>query len=176
MTDFKHLLIFGAPGSGKTYLASRLSSLYSIQPTPLDDLFWSADSETFSNRRSEQERSHLLLEAVSQESWILEGVYHSWIGPAVSSADLIIVLSPNIWIRQLRISKRYLLRKISKRPAKKESIVQFLTLLQYNQKFDRVSVPSALRSFAPYSAKIQRFVDADQALSWISNYRSEFRK
>lgn len=163
------MFVFGGPGSGKTYLTSRLSNVLSIQSTSLDELYWDSESKSFSVRREESERARLLQQLVTQETWILEGVYYSWVESATNTADLIIVLSPPTWVRQMRLIKRFLARRFSKTETRKDTFSQFLSLLRYNQGFDSKNFPAALRSFAPYSNKIRKFNNADQALDWALN-------
>jgi len=50
-------------------------------------------------------------------SWVVEGVQiKKWTLKTIEDADIIFILKPNVYIRDLRIIKRFLLLKIGIRP------------------------------------------------------------
>ena len=80
--------IIGGPGSGKTFLAQRLSKQYGIPHYDLDDLQWEADG--YGKKRDPRERDALLERILRQEDWITEGVYYAWCGRCFVNVDKVI--------------------------------------------------------------------------------------
>ena len=77
-----------------------------IGRTDLDDLFWDNTAPTYNTRRDPAERDHLLSEIIGQDRWIVEGVYHQWLGESFEKADVIVILDTPVWIRHWRIARR----------------------------------------------------------------------
>ncbi|WP_208914081.1 hypothetical protein [Paenibacillus uliginis] len=73
----------------------------------LDDIFWDDEADVYGVKASEVQRDKKLREIVSHDSWIIEGVYRSWVEPSLSTADKIIVLMPPLPVQEERIWKRY---------------------------------------------------------------------
>jgi adenylate kinase family enzyme len=71
--------IVGGPGSGKTYLAECLSTQLGISSYELDDIFWDNTDDCYGVKAEIQQRQNNLLQIVSQEKWIVEGVYYDWL-------------------------------------------------------------------------------------------------
>lgn len=84
--------IIGGPGSGKTFLAEKLSSQFGIPHYDLDDLQWDNDSGGYGSGRNLAERDRLLGKILKNDSWIIEGVYYSWCGQCFEDADRIYIL------------------------------------------------------------------------------------
>ena len=70
--------IIGGPGSGKTFLADRLSRQYGIPHYDLDDLQWDNAANDYGTKRDPQERAALLDQILQRDDWIIEGVYYAW--------------------------------------------------------------------------------------------------
>ena len=68
------IFILGNGGSGKTWLSQRLAERHGIPAIHLDDLHWLPN---FAGERPRGERDHLVSEAASNESWVMEGIYGS---------------------------------------------------------------------------------------------------
>ncbi|MCM1187538.1 MAG: hypothetical protein NC251_07815 [Lachnoclostridium sp.] len=66
--------IIGGSGSGKTYLADKLSKEYHIEHYDLDDLQWDNKAEEYGVKRNPDERRAMLQEILNKEDWIIEGV------------------------------------------------------------------------------------------------------
>jgi len=78
--------ILGPSGSGKSYLGRKLSTITGIPVTDLDDLFWNNTLSDYEHRRSPQERDLLLQSILSNDHWIIEGVYYKWLSRRVGHA------------------------------------------------------------------------------------------
>ena len=70
--------IIGGPGSGKTFLADKLSRQYGIPHYDLDDLQWDNAANDYGTKRDPQERAALLDQILQNDDWIIEGVYYAW--------------------------------------------------------------------------------------------------
>jgi len=118
----KKIFILGNIGSGKSTLAKRLCSILKIKHYDLDNLFW---TNKFNKKRSEKVRDEKFKELCNKKEWIIEGVYSTWIEYGIKKADLVVLL---------KISKKDLLWRITKRSIKKEEEKK-LEIERYTQNF-----------------------------------------
>ncbi|WP_206064478.1 hypothetical protein [Neptunomonas sp. XY-337] len=98
--------IIGGPGSGKTYISQNLQSITDLTAYDLDQVFWDQSQNTYT-RASEESRAEKLSSILSNEKWIIEGVYYKWLDESFQNADLIVILNPPLIKRQWRIFKRF---------------------------------------------------------------------
>lgn len=143
--------IIGPSGSGKSYLARKLSRQYSVPAWSLDDLFW--DNNGYSGKRAPEERDAMLEKILCKEQWIIEGVQHSWVGRAFEEADVIVLLEPPALLCRIRIIRRFIHRKISHHARKNEDIKSLTSLLKWTKKFYKVNLPEIKAELEPYSGK-----------------------
>lgn len=125
--------ILGGSGSGKTYLAKKLSADLQIPIFDLDMVFWSGN---FSQKKEESIRNQELMELSNKHDWVIEGVYYDWVDPSLAKADWIIWLDVRTHIRQRRVLTRYIKRVIGILPSKNESLKSIYNLLKWNFKYD----------------------------------------
>lgn len=163
------LHIIGGAGSGKSFIAEKLSKKYHIPHYDLDDIFWDNSADVYGVKILEEQRNRKLLEIVNQESWIIEGVYRSWVGPSFTAADKIIVLKPPLALQEERIWSRYEERKngvvISKY---KETLESVKELIAWNEKFNLISLPYFIEN-CDYQDKIIIFENNLDILELIDN-------
>jgi adenylate kinase family enzyme len=133
---YRKIHIIGGPGSGKSYIAKKLSILYNIKAYDLDDLFWERHANDYGTKARDEDRNNALNNILKLESWIVEGVYYRWVEQAFNDADLIIILTTPKWIRHFRISRRFIRRKLGIITSKKEKLRDFWDLVKWNHKFD----------------------------------------
>lgn len=57
--------------------------------------------------REREARDRKLAEIVATDKWIIEGVYHQWVGQSLDRADLILALTPSVWLRDARLIRRF---------------------------------------------------------------------
>ena len=112
--------IIGGPGSGKTFLADRLSRQLGIPHYDLDDLQWD-NAAVYGTKREPQERDALLRQILQQEDWIIEGVYHKWCGQCFADADRIYLLEVPRYRYRTRILRRFFRRKLGLEKGKKKA-------------------------------------------------------
>lgn len=70
---FDRLLIMGNGGSGKTWLARNLAQCLGLQVIHLDDLHW--EPGNYGVARDRALRDKLVINAATDDRWIMEGVY-----------------------------------------------------------------------------------------------------
>lgn len=107
--------IIGSCGSGKSTLAKELSDKHGIPYYEIDNLIWDRSAENLRNPESVRDES--IHSIVSSDAWIIEGVqYQDWTLKSIQEADLIFILNPNVFIRDYRIIKRFVLSRIGLQP------------------------------------------------------------
>lgn len=137
--------IVGGSGSGKTYIAQKLAARLNLPHYDLDELFWDNTAPEHNTRAEPAARDARLTTLVAQDDWILEGVYYKWLLPSFAAADHVIVLTVPLWLRQVRIIRRFAGQVFtapnSLRPG---ALSGLITLLRWNAAYDRDDLPAAL--------------------------------
>ncbi len=164
----KRVHIIGGAGSGKSYLARKLGAALNLPVCNLDDLFWANDEETYGIRAKPGERDGKLEEFVAQDGWVVEGAYHGWVEASFERADIILVLRPGPWLRDARILKRFVSRRLGiEKTSKKETISGLVALLRWNHGYDGDNLARALKQLQAHEGKVHTFRKADQAVACV---------
>jgi adenylate kinase family enzyme len=150
---YRKVHIIGAPGSGKTYTATKLQKLMDLKAYDLDKIFWDQNENTYV-RSSEESRTEKLDHVLSKEHWIVEGVYYKWLANTFDDSDIIIILNPPVLIRQWRIFKRFFIRKFIMGQFRKETLSSFIEMFWWNQKFDNDNMYRILNFTLEHKNKI----------------------
>lgn len=66
----KRIYITGAPGTGKTWFAERITKEMGIQFYDMDDISW---KKKYTIMRSKEEKAKILKKIVDTEKWIIAG-------------------------------------------------------------------------------------------------------
>jgi adenylate kinase family enzyme len=136
--------VIGGPGSGKSYIAARVAAVYGMITYDLDELFWDRGAGTYGVRADPKERDRALALLSMQEAWVIEGAYYTWVTPSFVRADLIIILTPSVWLRDWRIIKRFALRRLGiALSAKQETVRALWQLLRWNHRYDQETLTPA---------------------------------
>jgi adenylate kinase family enzyme len=98
------IIILGNSGSGKTWLAQRLSNIFGAPVVHLDDFFWEPGG--FDNKRSREEVAHLIQQIRDKESWIVEGVFGDLAEHYLDVAEFLIWLDIDWKICKSRLEMR----------------------------------------------------------------------
>lgn len=154
MTDCKEMIvikirIIGSCGSGKSTIAREISNKFGIPCFELDNLVWNTD-----HRYSDEERDSKLAEILKQETWIIEGVHYKWVLESFRDADLIIMITPNTWIRDYRIIRRFIRTRIGIESWNyKQSVHNLIEMMKWNKKYDQEHFPCIFDLTECYSHK-----------------------
>ncbi len=146
--------IIGGPGSGKTYLAEKLSKELGIRHYDLDELQWDNRSDSYGTKREPDERDRLLADVLNKNDWIIEGVYYAWCQQCFSDADKIYVLSVPRYKYRYRIIRRFVRRKLGLEQGKKETLKSLSQLLKWADKYQQVNLVEIRKLLIPYSDKV----------------------
>ncbi|WP_251562736.1 hypothetical protein [Paenibacillus pasadenensis] len=137
--------IIGGSGSGKSYVASLLSGKLGIPHYDLDDIFWHNQSNEYGVKAPEEERDRQLKEIIGFDSWIVEGVYRSWVEPSFAAADKIVVLMTTLPVQEERIWRRYEERITGIDPSKKRETLEGIhNLLTWNKDYNLIKLPDLI--------------------------------
>jgi adenylate kinase family enzyme len=161
----RRIHIIGSTGSGKTHIACLLSRRFSIPTFDLDDFFWDRSAATYGIRATADVRDRKLAEIVGTDSWIIEGVYHQWVGPSLDRADVILALAPSVWIRDARVIRRFIKRKLGLVPSKKESLRDLWQLLLWNHNDNYPRALAFIRERNRAAVECRSLEDVLQAVS-----------
>ncbi len=146
--------IIGGPGSGKTYLASRLAKELAIPHYDLDDLQWDNQAADYGTKRDPKERDEMLRQILSQNDWIIEGVYYAWCGQCFEEADKIYLLRVPRRKYRCRIICRFIRRKLGLEKGKKETIKSLSDLLKWADQFQSKNLPEIQEILEKYREKV----------------------
>ncbi len=150
------LHIIGGPGSGKSFVARHLAEHYRIPVLDLDEIFWDHKEKDYGTQADPEKRDAELSRFIKNDNWIVEGVYYRWLTPSFQKADKIFVLTPPLWIRQVRITRRFFRRKLGLDHSKKETFRGQIELMRWNQKYDEDNLLRALRMIEELSLSTTR--------------------
>ena len=153
--------IIGCSGTGKTYLARKLSEKYNIQHYDLDDIQWDNSADGYGLKMPVNKREELLKRILSQESWIIEGVYYAWVTESFQRADVIYVLDIPSYIYKYRIIMRFIKRKLGIEKGKKETFKSVYNLLKWTNKYQNNNLKEIKKILEQYASKVV----------WISDSR-----
>jgi adenylate kinase family enzyme len=161
--------VLGGPGSGKSYVAAKLARHFGVPAYDLDDLFWDRPALNYGLRADPENRDRQLAMIVSRDGWIIEGVYYEWLAPSFKAADVIIALTPSVWIRHRRVIKRFLLRRLGSIPSKRESLTDLWCLLRWSHGYDRKNFIQAREFMAVHGRKPVNCKTFDEVMAAAEN-------
>jgi adenylate kinase family enzyme len=140
--------IIGGSGSGKSYAAAKLAQHFGVPAHDLDELFWDPAAGRYGSRVDPLKRDQQITAIVAQDDWIIEGVYYQWLDRSFDAADVIIMLTPSIWIRHWRVVRRFILRKLGKDSSKRESLADLFRLLRWSHAYDAANLSEVRKLMA----------------------------
>jgi adenylate kinase family enzyme len=107
------ILVYGVTGSGKTTLAAQIATRTGLPWHAVDDLTWEPDWVEVPP--DEQRRR---IEAIcSQERWILDSAYQSWIAVPMARVELIVALDYPRCVSLARLLRRSIRRVVTRERA-----------------------------------------------------------
>ncbi len=146
--------IIGCSGSGKTYLAKLLSQKYDIPHFDLDEIQWDQNAPGYGVKMPVDKRTELLQQMLSNDSWIIEGVYYQWVQQCFQDADLIYVLDMPRYLYVSRILKRSVKRFLGFEKGKKETLKSVYGLLKWTDTFQNQNLKEIKRILGNYETKV----------------------
>lgn len=155
--------ILGGPGSGKSFSGRKLADSLGIPHYDLDDIFWDQDSLKYGVRAPSEVRDQRLSEITTQDSWVIEGVFFEWLRPSFERADRILVLTPCVYLRHLRVTIRFIKRKLRLVECKyKDDLYRLACLLIWNHRYDKRYLPKALDAMREFRSKVVILRNGDE--------------
>ena len=148
------IFIIGGPGSGKTFLAKKLSAEYGIPHYDLDDLFWDNTAAVYGTKRDPIERDALLNRILAENDWIIEGVYYAWCERCFAEADSIRFLNVPRRVYRRRIIRRFIRRKLGMEKGKKETLGSLRDLLKWADRYQEKNAVEIAKILRAYSEKV----------------------
>ncbi|MBR6620660.1 MAG: DNA topology modulation protein FlaR [Clostridia bacterium] len=146
--------IIGCSGSGKTYLAKALSRKYKIPCFDLDDIQWDNSADSYGVKLPVEKRNALLKQILQNDSWIIEGVYYSWVGQSFEDADKIFVLDMPQYLYKSRILFRSVKRKLGFAKGKKETLKSVIALIKWTDTFQNKNLKEIKAILNKYNEKV----------------------
>ena len=151
--------IIGCSGTGKTYLAKKLSNKYNIPRYDLDNIYWDNSSEKYETKTEFEKRDKLLQKILEKDSWIIEGIYYKWLEQSFKNADIIYILDLPKYIYKFRIIKRFIKRKLRLEAGKKENLKSLLNLLKWTDEFQNEDMKEIIKILEKYKEKVHFIKD-----------------
>lgn len=153
------IYITGACGCGKSTFAKKLAKKLGIPHLDLDDISWekSPNRKNFMIKRNDKEKQKYIHSFLSMYSdWIVEGSQNKdWLLPFVDSCTQVIVIYVHPVIRDIRIIKRSIKRKLGiEKSNHKENFLGICRLLRYNHKYNKDILPKILEKFTSRNKSI----------------------
>jgi adenylate kinase family enzyme len=108
----ERILVYGVTGSGKTTLAQRIGAATGLPFHLVDELTW--EPGWVQVDPAEQRRR---VDAIcSQDRWVLDTAYTTWLEVPLARAQLIVALDYPRWISLSRLLRRTAARLLDRRP------------------------------------------------------------
>ena len=145
----RKIYVLGPTGSGKSFLAKKLSEILKIKSYDMDDVRF---IKKYTKSRSNEKRKKLVDKILKNKKWIIDGRGTDWDRHAMNRADLIIQLKTPEYKRTYRIFKRYLKRR--KDPHLKENFFDPFNLVKYSLSYrfgKRTTSHSQISRFLSYN-------------------------
>ena len=91
---------------------------------------------------------------LSNDAWIIEGVYYSWVEQSFEDADRIFVLDMPEYIYKWRIIRRSVKRKMGIEKGKKETFKSVINLLKWTDTFKNKNLKEIKNQLDKYGEKV----------------------
>lgn len=159
--------IIGGSGTGKSYIAEQISKQYEIPHFDLDDIYWDNESKSYGTKMPIDKRTAKLNEILTNENWIIEGVFYDWLNDSFASADYIFILRTKPFVYNYRIIKRFIRRKLGIEKSKKETLKSLKDLLVWTNHYQKQNIPKIILFLEPYQHKVKIIDDTKNIFTCI---------
>ena len=136
------------------YFAERLSEKNSIHHYDLDDVFWDNTADHYGTKMPVERRTELFNRILSEDDWIIEGVFFDWLNDSFEQADKIFIMETPIIISRYRIIRRFFRRKLGHEKGKKETLKSLIELLKWTERFQNMNMPKIRSLLQKYNEKV----------------------
>ena len=164
------ILVYGVTGSGKTFLAERISAATGIPWHSVDDLTWEPGWVLV----PEEEQRRRIEVICAGDRWVLDTAYGTWLDGPLARADLILALDYPRWLSLSRLLRRSIARAIDGRPICNGNRESFRNLLGRNsiviwhfRSFKRKRNRMRAWETDPRLPQVVRFTRPRQVERWI---------
>jgi len=154
------LRIIGGSGSGKSFLAEKLSQELNTAHFDLDDILWDNSAAEYGTKNTPERRNELLGEILGKDSWIIEGAYYSWGEETFAAADKIYFLRTPLGICKARVLRRFVRRKLGLERGKRETVKSVSALLRWMDRYEKESIPEINKLLETYQDKVEVICDS----------------
>lgn len=165
---YKKIYIIGISGSGKTYLANKLSKKLKIDHLDLDDIFWISK---YDKKRTDVECEKILKKYINKDSWIVDGVYSAWTDVAAKSCDVIVWLHYPIYKAMWGAIRRHF-----KDEKKWKSINELFSLLNYIMSYRKIRAGNIHSTFEKLEGVISGYEDKTIIVKDKKDFKKVCRK
>ncbi len=148
VTRHRKIHIMGGPGSGKSFIAARLSQRFDLPAFDLDEIFWDRTAGRYGVRAPAATRDAALGRILDAPGWIIEGVYYGWLSRSFAAADRIVILTPSVWTRDVRLVRRFLQRHVGRPSGHRESVADLWRLIRWNHRYEAEQLAPARAAIA----------------------------
>ena len=124
---YKRIHIVGIYGSGKSTLAKKLSEKLKYKVYDLDKIKYKREYDLI---RDVNDRIKMIKRISNEGTWITEGTWLDYALPLYKKADLVILLVMQKNMLYLRILKRFIRRKLSKKGYLQNTIKSTTKMIQ----------------------------------------------
>jgi adenylate kinase family enzyme len=164
------ILVYGVTGSGKTFLAERISAATGIPWHAVDDLTWEPGWVLV----PEDEQRRRIEPICASDRWVLDTAYGAWLEVPLARADLIVALDYPRWLSLSRLLRRSLARAIDGRPICNGNRESFRNLFQRDsivawhfRSFSRKRTRMRAWEADPGLPQVLRFTQPAQVQRWL---------
>ncbi|WP_085521843.1 hypothetical protein [Tuberibacillus sp. Marseille-P3662] len=121
-------------------------------------------------RNPPDKRDKQLKQIIQNESWVIEGVYYSWLDDSFSLADYIFILKPSVYLRDWRIIKRFFLRRLGSKPSlKKDTLNSVIKLIKWNHQYDNGNLRNAMALLEKHQHKTYQLKNNEDLFKYIQD-------
>ena len=158
----QRVLLHGVTGSGKTTLARRLSDVTGLPWTEADTVNWLPGWQ----QRALEDQRERITALCSQDAWILDSAYGSWVDLVLPRTELVVALDWPRWRSLARLVRRTVARTTDRREVCGGNVET------WRQTFSRDSIILwHFRSFAGKRARLDAW-EADPCAPPVLRFRS----
>lgn len=160
--------IIGSVASGKTTLASILSSKYNIPYYQKDNIVWER-TKNGDVKRSDEDRDNLFRDILCSEHWIVEGSPRKCLHESYPCCDYIIFLDVNTGLRLKRVMTRWIKQRSGKEKYNSKPTFKFLLWnIKWVLEFNKIKL-ELMQSLTEYGDKYKVFKNQEQALAFVES-------